>query len=99
MNKDKFIAFRVSNTEYEAIKNKSKELGFKNVSLYARKKMLTDKDEYLYNVDRILNLYSHLAQLEMEFETIKNEAGLSEHEILNYEKEFVNIENQLDEIK
>ena len=93
MNKDKFIAFRVSNTEYEAIKNKSKELGFKNVSLYA------DKDEYLYNVDRILNLYSHLAQLEMEFEMIKNEAGLSEHEILNYEKEFVNIENQLDEIK
>lgn len=38
MNKDKFIAFRVSNTEYEVIKNKSKELGFKNVSLYARKK-------------------------------------------------------------
>lgn len=37
MNKDKFIAFRVSNTEYEVI-NKSKELGFKNVSLYARKK-------------------------------------------------------------
>lgn len=61
MNKDKFIAFRVSNTEYEVIKNKSKELGFKNVSLYARKKMLTDKDAYLNNVDRIRNIYDYLA--------------------------------------
>lgn len=99
MNKDKFIAFRVSNVEFEIIKNKSKELGFKNVSLYARKKMLTDKDEYLYNVDRIRNLYDHLARLEMEFEIIKNEAGLSEHEILNYERDFVNIKEHLNEVK
>ncbi|WP_407386404.1 plasmid mobilization protein [Holdemanella porci] len=99
MNKDKFIAFRVSNAEYEVIKNKSKELGFKNVSLYARKKMLTDEDEYLYNVNRIRNLYDHLARLEMEFETIKNEAGLSEHENLNYETEFVNIKEHLNEVK
>lgn len=99
MNKDKFIAFRVSNAEYEVIKNKSKELGFKNVSLYARKKMLTDEDEYLYNVNRIRNLYDHLARLEMEFETIKNEAGLSEPENLNYETEFVNIKEHLNEVK
>lgn len=38
MNKNKTIAFRVTDREYESIKNKSKELGFKNVSLYARKK-------------------------------------------------------------
>lgn len=99
MNKDKFIAFRVSNTEYEMIKNKSKELGFKNVSLYTRKKMLTDKDEYLCNINRIRNLYDHLAQLEMEFEEIKNEAGLSEYEALNYEREFADIEEELKKIK
>ena len=99
MNKDKFIAFRVSNTEYEVIKNKSKELGFKNVSLYARKKMLTDKDEYLNNVVRIRNLYDHLAQLEMEFETIKNEAGLNEYEVLTYEREFANVEDQAEKLK
>lgn len=99
MNKDKFIAFRVSNAEYEVIKNKSKELGFKNVSLYARKKMLTDKDAYLNNVDRIRNIYDYLAQLEMEFDTIKNEAGLSEHEILNYEREFASVEEQAKKLK
>lgn len=99
MNKDKRVTVRFTKKEYEAIKNKSKELGFKNVSLYARKKMLTDKDEYLYNVDRILNLYSHLAQLEMEFEMIKNEAGLSEYDILGYEREFANIEEDLKNVK
>jgi len=99
MNKNKTIAFRVTDREYESIKNKSKELGFKNVSLYARKKMLTDKDEYLNNVDRIRNLYDHLAQLEMEFETIKNEARLSEYDILGYEREFADIEEELKKIK
>ncbi len=99
MNKDKTIAFRVSNTEYEAIKNKSKELGFNSVSLYARKKMLTDKDEYLSNVSKIRELYNHLAQLEMEFETIKNMAGLSEYEVLNYEREFANVEEDSKNVK
>lgn len=35
----------------------------------------------------------------MEFDTIKNEAGLSEHEILNYEREFANVEEQAKKIK
>ena len=61
--------------------------------------MLVDKDEYLFNASKIRELYNHLAQLEMEFETIKNEAGLSEYEVLNYEREFADIEKQLDKIK
>lgn len=61
--------------------------------------MLTDKDAYLNNVDRIRKLYDHLAQLEMEFETIKNEAGLSEYEVLNYEREFANVEDQAKKLK
>lgn len=99
MNKDKTIAFRVTDTEYESIKRKSKDFGFNSVSLYARKKMLTDKDEYLSNVSKIRELYNHLAQLEMEFETIKNEAGLSEYDILGYEREFANIEEDLKNVK
>ncbi|MBC6012249.1 plasmid mobilization protein [Holdemanella hominis] len=99
MNKDKTIAFRVTDREYESIKRKSKDFGFNSVSLYARKKMLTDKDEYLSNVSKIRELYNHLAQLEMEFETIKNEAGLSEYDILGYEREFANIEEDLKNVK
>lgn len=99
MNKNKTIAFRVSDREFEKIKCKSKELGFTSVSLYARKKMLMDKDEYLSNASKIRKLYDHLAQLEMEFETIKNEAGLSEHDILGYEREFANIEEDLKNVK
>ena len=99
MNKNKTIAFRVSNTEYEQIKNKCKDLGIQNVSLYVRKKVLMDKDEYLFNASKIRDIYDYLAQLEMEFETIKNEAGLSEYEILNYEREFENIEKDLKKIK
>ena len=99
MNKNKTIAFRVSEMEFEKIKKKSKELGIRNVSLYVRKKVLTDKDEYLFNASKIRGIYDYLAQLEMEFETIKNEAGLSEYEILNYEREFENIEKDLKKIK
>ena len=99
MNKDKTIAFRVTDREYELIKRKSKDFGFNSVSLYARKKMLTDKDEYLSNVSKIRELYNHLAQLEMEFETIKNMAGLSEYEVLNYEREFANVEEDLKNVK
>lgn len=99
MNKNKTIAFRVSDREFEKIKCKSKELGFTSVSLYARKKMLMDKDEYLSNASKIRKLYDHLAQLEMEFETIKNMAGLSEYEVLNYESEFANIEEDLKNVK
>lgn len=99
MNKDKTIAFRVTKKEYEAIKNKSKDFGFNSVSLYARKKILMDDDEYLSNASKIRMLYNHLAQLEMEFETIKNMAGLSEYEVLNYEREFANIEEDLKNVK
>ena len=99
MNKDKTIAFRVSRKEYESIKKKSKDFGFNSVSLYARKKMLMDDDEYLFNASKIRMLYDHLAQLEMEFETIKNEAGLSEYDILDYEREFADIEEELKIIK
>lgn len=99
MNKDKTIAFRVSRKEYESIKKKSKDYGFNSVSLYARKKMLMDKDEYLSNISKIRELYNHLAQLEMEFETIKNMAGLSEYEVLNYEREFANMEEELKKVK
>lgn len=45
--------------------------------------MLVDKDEYLFNASNIRGIYNHLAQLEIEFETIKNVAGLSEYEVLN----------------
>lgn len=99
MNKDKTIAFRVTKKEYEAIKNKSKDFGFNSVSLYARKKILMDDDEYLSNASKIRMLYNHLAQLEMEFETIKNEAGLSEYDILGYEREFADIEEDLKKTK
>lgn len=61
--------------------------------------MLVDKDEYLSNASKIRKLYDHLAQLEMEFETIKNEAGLSEYDILGYEREFANIEEDLKNVK
>lgn len=64
-----------------------------------RKKALTDNDEYLFNVSKIRGIYDHLAQLEMEFETIKNEAGLSEYDILGYEREFADIEEELKKIK
>lgn len=63
-----------------------------NNSVYmCEKKALTDNDEYLFNVSKIRGIYDHLAQLEMEFETIKNEARLSEYDILGYEREFAYI--------
>lgn len=99
MKRDKRVTVRFTKKEYEELKSKSKEYGIENLSLYIRKKMLVDKDEYLFNASKIRELYNHLAQLEMEFETIKNEAGLSEHEVLNYEREFADIEKQLDKIK
>lgn len=99
MNKNKTIAFRVTDREYESIKRKSKDFGFNSVSLYARKKILMDDDEYLSNASKIRMLYNHLAQLEMEFETIKNMAGLSEYEVLNYEREFADIEEDLKKTK
>ena len=61
--------------------------------------MLTDKDAYLQNVDRIRNIYDHLAQLEMEFDTIKNEAGLSEYEVEYFESEFASVEEQANTLK
>ena len=35
-----------------------------------------------------------MAQLEMEFETIKNEAGLADYEVEYFESEFANVEEQ-----
>lgn len=99
MNKDKRVTVRFTKKEYETLKNKSKAYGIENLSLYIRKKMLVDKDEYLSNASKIRKLYDHLAQLEMEFETIKNEAGLSEYDILGYEREFANIEEDLKNVK
>lgn len=47
-----------------------------NNSVYmCEKKALTDNDEYLFNVSKIRGIYDHLAQLEMEFETIKMKQG------------------------
>lgn len=66
---------------------------------HCEKKALTDNDEYLFNVSKIRGIYDHLAQLEMEFETIKNEARLSEYDILSYEREFADIEEELKKIK
>lgn len=99
MNRDKRVTVRFTKKEYETLKSKSKEYGIKHLSLYIRKKMLTDKDEYLFNVNRIRGIYDRLAQLEMEFEVIKYEAGLSEHEILNYESELENLSKQIKMIK
>lgn len=99
MNKDKRVTVRFTKKEYETLKNKSKAYGIENLSLYIRKKMLVDKDEYLSNASKIRKLYDNLAQLEMEFETIKNEAGLSEYDILGYEREFANIEEDLKNVK
>lgn len=99
MNKDKRVTVRFTKKEYETLKSKSKAYGIENLSLYIRKKMLVDKDEYLFNASKIRELYNHLAQLEMEFETIKNEAGLSEYEVLNYEREFANMEEELKKVK
>lgn len=99
MNKDKRVTVRFTKKEYETLKSKSKVYGIENLSLYIRKKMLVDKDEYLSNASKIRKLYDHLAQLEMEFETIKNEAGLSEYDILGYEREFANMEEELKKIK
>lgn len=66
---------------------------------HCEKKALTDNDEYLFNVSKIRGIYDHLAQLEMEFETIKNEARLSEYDILGYEREYADIEEELKKIK
>lgn len=99
MNKDKRVTVRFTKKEYETLKSKSKKYGIENLSLYIRKKMLVDKDEYLFNASNIRKLYDHLAQLEMEFETIKNEAGLSEYDILGYEREFANMEEELKNVK
>lgn len=99
MNKDKRVTVRFTKKEYETLKSKSKVYGIENLSLYIRKKMLVNKDEYLSNASKIRKLYDHLAQLEMEFETIKNEAGLSEYDILGYEREFANMEEELKKIK
>ena len=91
--------FVLQKKEYETLKSKSKAYGIEQLSLYVRKKALTDNDEYLFNVSKIRGIYDHLAQLEMEFETIKNEAGLSEYDILGYEREFADIEEELKKIK
>ena len=99
MNKDKRITFRVSSEEYEKIKKKSKELGFPNSSLYIRKKVEADNDELVFNLKKIIGIYDKLAQLEMEFETIKNEAGLNGYEVLTYEREFANAEDQAEKLK
>lgn len=99
MNKDKRVTVRFTKKEYETLKSKSKEYGIENLSLYIRKKMLVDKDEYLFNASNIRGIYNHLAQLEMEFETIKNIAGLSEYEVLNYEREFADVEEDLKNVK
>ena len=99
MNKDKRVTVRFTKKEYETLKSKSKAYGIENLSFYIRKKMLMDKDEYLSNASKIRKLYDHLAQLEMEFETIKNEAGLSEYDNLGYEREFANIEEDLKNVK
>ena len=99
MNKDTRITVRFTKKEYETLKSKSKKYGIEQLSLYVRKKALTDNDEYLFNVSKIRGIYDHLAQLEMEFETIKNEAGLSEYDILGYEREFADIEEELKKIK
>lgn len=37
--------------------------------------------------------------LEMEFETIKNEAGLSEYEVEYFESEFANVQEQAKTLK
>ena len=99
MNNDKRITFRVSSEEYEKIKKKSKELGFPNSSLYIRKKVEADNDELVFNLKKIIGIYDKLAQLEMEFETIKNEAGLSEYEADYFESEFANVEEQAKTLK
>lgn len=99
MNKDKRMTVRFTKKEYETLKGKSKAYGIENLSLYIRKKMLVDKDEYLFNASKIRSIYDHLAQLEMEFEIIKNMAGLSEYEVLNYEREFANVEEDLKNVK
>lgn len=98
MNKDKRVTVRFTKKEYETLKSKSKKYGIENLSLYVRKKALMDKDEYLFNAGKIRGIYDHLAQLEMEFETIKNMAGLSEYEVLNYEREFADMEEDLKDI-
>ena len=99
MNKDKRVTVRFTNSEYETLKSKCKKYGIEQLSLYVRKKVLMDNDEYHFNASKIRELYNHLAQLEMEFETIKNEAGLSEYDILGYEREFANMEEELKKIK
>lgn len=99
MNRDKRVTVRFTKNEYETLERKCKEYGVKQLSLYIRKKMLVDRDEYLFNVNRIRDIYNRLAQLEMEFETIKNEAGLSEYETLNYEIELENLAEQIKMIK
>lgn len=93
------MTVRFTKKEYETLKGKSKAYGIENLSLYIRKKMLVDKDEYLFNASKIRSIYDHLAQLEMEFEIIKNMAGLSEYEVLNYEREFANVEEDLKNVK
>ncbi|MBV3418013.1 hypothetical protein KSW27_12155 [Holdemanella biformis] len=80
-------------------KNKRVTVRFTNSVYMCEKKALTDNDEYLFNVSKIRGIYDHLAQLEMEFETIKNEARLSEYDILGYEREFADIEEELKKIK
>lgn len=99
MNKDKRITFRVSNDEYEKIKKKSKELGFPNSSLYIRKKVEADNDELVFNLKKIIGIYDKLAMLEMEFETIKNEAGLADYEVDYFESAFASLAEQAKTLK
>ena len=61
MNKDKRVTVRFTKKEYETLKSKSKEYGIENLSLYIRKKLLVDKDEYLFNASNIRGIYNHLA--------------------------------------
>lgn len=63
------------------------------------KKVEADNDELVFNLKKIIGIYDKLAQLEMEFETIKNEAGLSEYEADYFESEFANVEEQAKTLK
>lgn len=65
MNRDKRITVRFSSKEYDSIKRKCNELGFSQTSLYIRKKVLADVDDLLFTYKKIIDIYNHLAQLEM----------------------------------
>ena len=48
MNRDKRITVRFSSKEYDSTKRKCNELGFSQISLYIRKKVLADVDDLLF---------------------------------------------------